>query len=243
MEVHLWYVRLEGSAECEGAFFQTLSPDEKVRARGFHFERLRKTYTLARGVLRALAGSYLDTPAAGIEFRYGPNGKPSLARADCRLRFNLSRSGDLAIYAFARDCELGVDVEELRPMPGLERIAAEFFCPEECADLAVVDESSRERAFFNCWTRKEAYIKALGDGLSLPLDSFRVSLHPEQPAALLEVRGQPDEAGRWSMRHLIPAAGYAGALSLRDCEPIVQARPCLTAEQVLASDLPGSWPA
>ena len=124
--------------------------------------------------------------------------------------------GALAVYAFTSGCELGIDVERLRPVLGMDDIAARFFCPEEIADLTALSPAEKPQGFFNCWARKEAYIKAIGDGLSVPLDSFRVSLQPGAPAQLLHLDRSPVAAQGWTLHHFIPAQDHTGALAYHD---------------------------
>lgn len=165
-------------------------------------------------MLRELLGRYLLVNPCELRFTYNRYGKPALDRklhAE-RLSFNLAHSGGLALYAFTRDGEVGIDIEQLRDDLGSEEIARQFFSVEEITALTALPEHLRTEGFFNCWTRKEAYIKAQGEGLSLSLQSFDVSLTPGEAALLLATRDDPQEASRWSMRALLPGEGYAAAL-------------------------------
>ena len=151
-----------------------------------------------------------------IDFVYGPQGKPDVAASQnsSRLRFNLSHSGELALVAVSRNVELGVDVEQIKPdFAGLE-IARRFFSPQECAKLECVLPNARADAFFDCWTRKEAYIKARGGGLSIPLDSFEVAFAPGEEPALLQVRNSHDAPSHWRFHALHPDPGYKAALAV-----------------------------
>jgi 4'-phosphopantetheinyl transferase len=132
------------------------------------------------------------------------------------VRFNASHSGGLALFAITLDREIGVDIEHVRPMRDLEGIAARFFSTRETADLMSLPEDQREEGFFRCWTRKEAYIKAIGDGLSVPLDSFAVSLEPGEAARMIQLGGSAGRAAAWSMHDLVIAPGYAAALAYQD---------------------------
>ncbi|HEX3685862.1 MAG TPA: 4'-phosphopantetheinyl transferase superfamily protein [Bryobacteraceae bacterium] len=210
-KVHLWLYELTASARTLEYFRSQLSPDELDRADRFCFPHLQLSFVIAHGVLRSVLSKYLGKSPAAVEFSHNPQGKPRLRHADCRLEFNLSHSGTLAACAVARDCEIGVDVEKIRAMPDLFDIARRFFSPEECVDLAGVPLDQQEPAFFNCWTRKEAYIKAIGGGLSIPLDSFQVSLLPNEPARLLSNR--ENDAQRWNLQEFDPGAGYRGAVA------------------------------
>ena len=209
-EVHVWVAVLD--ALPVGAYIGLLSPDEAARADRFHFARDRQRFVGARGLLRELLGCYVDVDPSALLFAYGPRGKPYLAadsRPD-RVRFNVSHSGGLALLAFVRERQLGVDLELERPVPEAESIAERYFSPREGAALGRLPPAERPRAFFRCWTRKEAFIKATGDGLSRPLDAFDVTLAPREPARLLRVEGEPEEAARWWMEGLEPAEGFAG---------------------------------
>ncbi len=161
-------------------------------------------------------GRYAGREPSAIAFRYGGWGKPGLdeARDGDGLQFNLSHSGDLALLAVARGRRLGIDVEAVRPMADAGPIAARFFSPRECERFRRLPESEQLAAFFRCWTRKEAYMKATGAGMSMPLDQFDVTLSPGEPPALLRVEGLPDEPSRWSYRDLDPGPGYLAALAV-----------------------------
>jgi 4'-phosphopantetheinyl transferase len=212
--IDVWAVNLAGAAPFEGLADASLSEDERARADRFLFPSLRTDFVLARGLLRALLARSCGAAPAEVRFTYGPQGKPALAN-DPRIRFNLSHSGGVAVYAIARDLDLGVDVEQHRPMPDLESIARRFFSPREQADLIALPPGLRHAGFFDCWVRKEAYIKALGLGLSLPLDRFSVSVAPDQAPSLLEVAGAPGEPREWTLAAFSPRPGYHAALAIR----------------------------
>ncbi len=169
---------------------------------------------MARGLLRQLLGSYLQLPGQDIAFVYGDHGKPELAapQAQSGLCFNISHAQGVALLAFARHCEVGVDIEQVRPLDDGEQIAERFFSRNEVAVFTAVPPEQKPQAFFNCWTRKEAFIKVIGEGLSCPLDSFDVTLKPGEPAELLQVKGSREAAARWKLENLEPAEGYAGAV-------------------------------
>jgi 4'-phosphopantetheinyl transferase len=211
--VHVWRVALAGAPADElAAAWASLSPDERARAERFQFERHRAQFVLARGALRDLLGRYLDTPPAALRFRYGPQGKPDLAWPAGELRFNLSHSHELALIALARGAELGVDVEQQAPMRDEAAVARQVFADEELAALAALPPDQRSAGFFNAWTRKEALIKARGEGLSLPLREFAVSLAPGEPARLLR-SPTPTDLETWALVALDPGPGYAAALA------------------------------
>jgi 4'-phosphopantetheinyl transferase len=191
-----------------------LAPDERARASRFHFERDRRRWTAARGAVRAVLAGYADVPAASLTFRVGQHGKPALDGPAGRtgLDFNVSHSGDLALCAVTRGRAVGVDVEAVRPDFATGEVARRFFAPAEVAALEALLPRERVEAFFACWTRKEAYIKARGIGIALGLDRFEVSLAPDRPATLLATRHEPAAAAHWRLVALAPGNGYAGAL-------------------------------
>jgi 4'-phosphopantetheinyl transferase len=216
-EVHLWRVNLEavaGEEPTQEQWSALLSPDEQARAARFHFDRHRQLFTATRAILRRVLASYLDTDPKALSFAYGPKSKPALGveHADSALAFNVSHSGDLALFAVARSRLLGVDVELIRCDFDTAAIASRFFSAGEQSQLVALDPEQRHEAFFRCWTRKEAYIKAIGEGLSLPLDQFDVSLKPNDHNALLATRHDELEAKRWSLRDVAVGAGYVAAL-------------------------------
>ena len=213
-EVHVWRVPLRARDSEIPELWRTLADDERERAERFHFSRDRVKFIIARGTLRALLGRYVDIDPARLQFCYGPYGKPALRDAPGGLRFNLAHSHELALCAIAQGCELGIDLEYERERIAIEQIATKFFSAREAAALCGLPDEKKRAAFYNCWTRKEAFIKLLGSGLSLPLDGFDVSLVPGEPAALLSVAGDVRRAARWTLRELKPATGYFAALAL-----------------------------
>lgn len=221
-EIHLWYAWLDQPAGRVQQLAQTLSPDEETRAARFHFERDRRRFIVARGLLRTILSRYLNTAPVHLQFHYGPHGKPSLdewaASLLGNLQFNLAHSGEIGLYALVWDYAIGVDVEHIRFIPDLDQIIERFFSRPERTTLRILPPEQRHETFFNGWTRKEAYLKALGDGLARPLDEFSVSLLPNEPARLLDVANDPLEAGRWFMHSLTPHAGYVGAVVARAVE-------------------------
>ena len=211
--VHVWRIALEQSALAAGRLEGTLSPDEGARADRLRAPRGREHFIAARGAMRAILGRYLEIEPGAVRFRYGPQGKPSLAEG-AGLEFNLAHSGGLALLAVARGRALGIDIEEVRPMPDAGRIVDRFFSERECSAFRALPEGERLAAFFRCWTRKEAYMKATGEGMSLPLDRFDVSLDPGAPPRLLGVVGRPGEVERWVFHDLDPGPNHAGALAV-----------------------------
>jgi 4'-phosphopantetheinyl transferase len=213
--VHVWRIALVVSDAEQDERVAALAPNERARASGFHFERDRRRWTAARGAVRAVLASYAGVPAASLIFRVGPHGKPALdgPAARAALDFNVSHSGDLALCAVTRARAVGVDVEAVRPEFATDEVARRFFAPGEVAALEALPPDERVEAFFACWTRKEAYIKARGSGIALGLDRFEVALAPGRPAALLATQDEPAAAARWQLVALAPGEGYAGALA------------------------------
>ena len=204
-EIHVWRAFLDDERASD--HHAILSEDERARASRFVFPRDRNHFVASRGILRSLIGRYLQRPAETIDFSYNPQGKPRLRDTGIPIRFNLSHSHGIALYAFSTHRELGIDVEAIRSEFTGEQIAERFFSLKELAELRSVPPEKRHEAFFLCWTRKEAYVKARGGGLGISLDSFEVSLTPGMPETLVST-----DSGRWMLRSFQPAALYAGAL-------------------------------
>lgn len=218
-DVHVWRLSLEQNPEQTKACRDLLSPDELERADRFLRSEHGAHFAVSRGALRILLGHYLSREPDGLSFRYGARGKPSLGQPlGSDIQFNLSHSAGLAIFAFSRGRRLGADIEGGDRRVAPEQIARRFFSPREVADLESLPPASRKQAFLHCWTRKEAYLKAIGSGLSAGLGGFSVSLRSGEPAHLLEIDGQPGEAGRWRMQDLAPGEGYAAALCVEGAE-------------------------
>jgi 4'-phosphopantetheinyl transferase len=214
-DVHVWRASLEQAPAVVASLRRLLSPDEQARADRFHFEKDRRHFIVARSCLRKLLGRYLAIPPAELRFGYADHGKPHLAPEIAPpLKFNLAHSGGLALYAFTYIGEIGIDLEHIRPDFTGEDTARRFFSTTEVACLSKLAESSRHEAFFNCWTRKEAFIKAKGIGLSLPLDQFDVTVAPAEPAALLRTRWDESEAARWSLKAIDIGPAYVGAVAV-----------------------------
>jgi len=213
-EVHVWRASLETASATRAALQRCLSPDEVQRANKFYFEKDRQHWIVAHGIVRTLLGMYLHVDPTEIQFVTNEYGKPSIvsAASNGHLHFNLSHSDGLALYAFSIDREVGVDVEYMRSDIDYEELARYHFSPSENEQLQALPLSLREEAFFSCWSRKEAYIKAQGKGLSIPLDQFDVSLTPGKSAQLLASREDADATTHWSLHTLYPGPGYAGAL-------------------------------
>ena len=214
--VHVWRTSLDESASQVDHFERTLAVDERSRAGRFYFRRDRERFIVARGILRAILGGYLNRAPESLSFSYSSYGKPSLVSESGAeaIRFNISHSHGTALYVVTRGREIGVDLELIRDGLEIEQIAERFFARSEISALCALPAELKRLAFFLCWTRKEAYIKARGEGLSMPLDQFEVSLVPGETAALVSVQRDSNEAFRWSLQDLFPAADYAAALAI-----------------------------
>jgi 4'-phosphopantetheinyl transferase len=208
-DVHVWCVSLEQS---RSDYAPLLSTDELTRAERFHFESDRCKFTVGRGLLRVILDRYLGIESKNLEFAYSDLGKPTLKDFP-NLKFNVTHSGELALMAFTLDREIGVDLEQIHPIDNVQQLAEQFFSVLE-RDQLRASSSDRLETFFSGWTRKEAWLKARGDGLTYPLDQFSVSLGPDLPARLLKVDKEPDKVAHWSLQSLSPAPGYIGALAV-----------------------------
>jgi 4'-phosphopantetheinyl transferase len=208
-ELNVWALDLQRDT---GRYEDLLDIDELERAARFRFERDRRRFVVGRGILRMLLGRHLERAAGAVEFHYGPHDRPDVDG----VSFNVSHAGDRALIAIAHDGDVGIDIEELRPEPSEEQVAERFFSPLEVAKLRGLPREEQPRAFLNCWTRKEAFIKALGDGLSLALDSFDVTLEPDEEPALTRTAWSSSEHESWRIRDLSDHfPGYVAALATR----------------------------
>ena len=214
-DIHIravWLVADDGSIR---ACRSLLSGEERDRADRFAYDDLRNEYQIAHAALRLLAADYLACRPHEIQLRFGRRGKPEF-EARNEIRFNLAHSRTLALYAFVRGCEVGIDVENVRPRVDLEQVAKLCFSEAEVAELfSLSTEEERLTAFFRCWTRKEAYVKAVGEGLFLPLDQFQVTLCSPGPARFVHIGFDTREAQAWQLHHLAPAHDHVGALAYR----------------------------
>ena len=214
-EVHVWRAALDLDQEEMRRLWQTLSADESARARRFHFPLHRRRFVAGRGLLRAILARYLHRDPIQLCFRDSPHGKPELT-AGCGssgIQFNLSHTQEIALYAVALNRRVGIDVEHVSGFSSFkDEISERFFSPSEAATLRALPPYARPRAFFSCWTRKEAYLKATGEGLAVPLDQFEVSLMPGEPAELLSIPWDSEEAAQWSLCELHPGLDLVGTL-------------------------------
>ncbi|HEV8241005.1 MAG TPA: 4'-phosphopantetheinyl transferase superfamily protein [Thermoanaerobaculia bacterium] len=195
-----------------------LAAEEHERAAGFRFDAHRRAFESCRGAVREILAAHLGCAPAAVRFQYGEHGKPALLADDAPLVFSVSHSSELGLCAISRRGALGVDVEFLRPLPDALAIAERFFSTAERDSLRTLQPPALEAAFFAAWTRKEAFIKALGEGLSHPLADFDVTLLPGEPARLLRVAGDDEAPARWRLAALDPAPGYFAALAA--AEPV-----------------------
>lgn len=216
-EVHVWRAELNLKPQLLEKLKETLVKEERERANRFHFQKDKNHFTAARGVLRRILGKYLKTEPRRLRFKYNAQGKPAIANdsTSAVITFNLSHSHGLALYAITKKHEIGIDVEQIRSNIEVEKIAKRFFSKNEFETLTSLPLKKRVQGFFNCWTRKEAYIKAMGEGLSIPLNQFDVTLLPGETAKILQIRGNPDEAAHWSLYEISPTPGYIGALAVK----------------------------
>jgi len=215
-ELHIWRATLDLPAVGIEALNQVLSLDEKIRAERFRFERDRRRFIAARGILRQILGSCLSVEPSAVRFCYGRNGKPRLADTydNGKICFSLSHSQGIALYGFSRGRQVGVDIESIRDFTEMGEIARQFFSVNENEVFNGLPKSKKVDAFFKCWTRKEAFVKAIGDGLSYPLNMFDVSVDPGEPAELLRIRGDARKAARWSIQDVKTDPGLAAAFAV-----------------------------
>ena len=217
-EVHIWCANLDVPPETSARLYATLTFDERTRSARFRFERDRQRFIVAHGVLRELLGRYLQTQPGRIGYVYNAFGKPDLGpEFGGRLKFNLSHSAGLALIAIAADSNVGVDLEYIRAQSDYAEIARRFFSAAEVDQLIALPKHLYAEAFISCWTKKEAYLKACGDGLAIPLNSFSVPLTTgpaHSPVDLCVASNDIVPAKRWSFYTLQPAPGYIGALAI-----------------------------
>jgi 4'-phosphopantetheinyl transferase len=218
-DVHIWCADLEAADERVSFCASLLTADEKERAGAFASEELSRRFVVARATLRGLLSAYLDVPARDLLFAYGEHGKPSLATPRTDLNFNISHSGDRALLAFAKHRDVGVDVERTRRKVDWEAVSSRFFEGREQSALRALAEDERRAAFFRCWTRKEAFMKATGQGVAFGLSNFAVSLKPQEPAELLWLA--EGRTADWRLGDAHSDDDYAGAVCVsgRDWRP------------------------
>jgi len=208
-ELHVWRLRVDRGAAAALPVRDLLSAAERERAARFHLERDAVCFTLCRARLRLLLGRAIGVDAAAVRFEYGAAGQPLLAGGSGPC-FSVSHSGAFALIAISAGGRVGVDLERIRSRADCD--VAAYFSEDEVRRLRSLPPDDRERAFFRCWTRKEAYLKARGDGLGFGLQRFAVTLGPAEPPRLLWVRGEPGEARRWDLRDLPVDPAYSAAI-------------------------------
>ncbi|MBI5095329.1 MAG: 4'-phosphopantetheinyl transferase superfamily protein [Candidatus Hydrogenedentes bacterium] len=211
-EVHVWRISLDAGPHSLERCKASLADDELERARRFRLPLHQARYIHGRAALRAILARYQSRPAESLRFIYGPSGKPALE--DTRLQFNLSHSGGMALCAVARGRNVGVDLEAIRERRPVKRLAERFFATGEAAVLRELNAADQTAAFFQYWTLKEAYIKARGDGLAIPLDRFEVQWRGDNAEAGLHALDEPDESKRWTLITLGAVEGCAAALAV-----------------------------
>lgn len=212
-DVRIWWLDLDAPGaeieRCEAV----LDGEERARAANFYFPRDARRFTVGRAALRMALAELLGTTPEKVAFKYGSYGKPELdPRHETALTFNVSHSGGVGVIAVTTGRQLGVDVERVRSLRDMDSLARRVFSARELATLDALPAELRVTAFFRCWTRKEAYIKATGAGLAQPLDAFSVSLEPDAPACILEIGGAAEAAQGWTLLDLEAPPGFAAAL-------------------------------
>lgn len=216
--VHLWAVVLEEFVDEVLKFRDLLSPVEQTAAQKFRFDKDRNRYVIRHGILRLIMSRYLRQPPSEIEFQLGAYGKPELRGngACIPLFFNTSHSADIAVCAITSACPIGVDVESMREIPEIEAVAHRFFLSGETRTLMDLPADSRVQAFYACWTRKEALLKATGKGIAEDLAKVEVTLAPQDEPRVVCVSGDPGAHEQWRLQPFSPALGYVGCLAYRN---------------------------
>ena len=211
-EVHIWVANLDISLRQIQQLTTILSEDEQLRAERFYFEQHKNRFIVARGILRTILGNYLNTAPEQLQFSYSDKGKPALANAT--LEFNLSHSQDIALYAFTRQGKIGIDVEYLRSLQDAEKIAERFFSSQEYNRLSLLNSEEQQQEFFRLWTGKEAYLKAIGEGLSGNLAQIEVINNKEKSVSLLQIQGI--SLDNWYLHNFIPQPDYMASFAVEN---------------------------
>jgi 4'-phosphopantetheinyl transferase len=217
-EVHVWRIELDCAERSAAVLRATLSLEEEQRAARFRSLELCARWTVAHGALRCILATYARCEPSVLVYRAGPHGKPALASPVQDIPFNLSHTGGLALVAIAGSGRVGIDAEAVRSTIEVEDLSRRFFAPAEAAEIMALPPNARLAAFFTCWTRKEAFVKALGGGLSVPLDRFRVSIRSDEPARVLWV--DREESDRWSLLD-VGEPGVAAAVVVEGPAPVL----------------------
>ena len=220
-EAHVWSVSKSAHENRVQAYWDILDTTEKERAMKFRFLKDRLCFIIARGVLRNLLATYTYASPEDIAFSYGFNGKPYIDHKS-DIQFNVSHSGDTILLGFVQKYDIGVDVEHTKRHVEVEKVARCFFSNEEITSLLSLDRTYHTQAFYNCWTRKEAFIKALGSGLAFPLDQFVVSLDSTKEATLIDTKWDAKEKEKWVLQSMEPQQDYIGAISIKGAIHTIQ---------------------
>ncbi len=210
---HLWYCNFDENLKNLQHYGTVLSDDEAARSLRFKFLKDRQSYIISRGILRILLGKYTHTKPEQLAFIYGKYGKPSL---NSPIKFNISHSGNMAVFGFTINDEIGVDIEYIKPDVEVMHLVENFFSETEIAMLKSLPEAIQKKAFYRCWTRKEAFIKAEGSGLSFPLDQFSVSVDDDEVANLLETKWNTNKKNNWALHSCVPKADYIAAVAVEN---------------------------
>jgi 4'-phosphopantetheinyl transferase len=220
--VDLHVIRLDTPVEHIATCRRVLSADEIARAERFRDKTLAECWIVARASLRNILAGYFDLDPAALRFDQQNNGKPIIApaRGEPPLHFNLSHSHYMAAIAITKHGPVGIDIEHLRRIRDWSGVASRFFSPYEQSQLSEVADKNKLHAFYTCWTRKEAVIKATGEGLSARLDEFDVSLRPDSDAVMIADRAEREDDAPWHLRHFEPQAGYVGAMAIQSQQPV-----------------------
>lgn len=218
-EVHVWQIKLDCASRTLMALRAMLSLDERERAARFRLAELSRRWTVARAAVRSILAAYAGSEPQSLVFRVGTYGKPELAGPSQGISFNLSRTRGLALLAVADTCRIGIDAETVHADIDIEGISRRFFARGEADEILALAPDARLTAFFTCWTRKESFVKAIGAGLSLPLNGFRVTVRADQPARLISA--DRDEPDKWSLVDLAQT-GVAAALAVEGPAPILR---------------------
>jgi 4'-phosphopantetheinyl transferase len=214
-DIHVWAADLDRLLERISSLKETLSPDEQHRAARFHFERDRNRFIAGRSILREILSSYLEIHPPQVHLQYGPRGKPISTDLSGRhlLHFNLGHSEDLILIAVTRACAVGIDVERVRPIPEFENIIIQYFSAREAGEFMALPKDQQLHAFYQLWTRKEACLKATGEGLSDSAEAVDVSFLAREPAQVRATPGNSPTPPGWTLVGLTPASEYVAALA------------------------------
>lgn len=223
-EVHIWRGFLDLPESLIHNFMKLLSEDELIRANRFYFSKDKDRYIAARSMLRKILSFYLDIEPNAVRFRYSQHGKPSLHPdmdglklpiQTSNLKFNLSHSNSIALVGITLNRQIGVDVEYTKHLPDADEIAGRFFSSQENLIYQELKQAQKQTAFYRCWTRKEAFIKAIGEGLSFPLGQFAVNFLPNEEPCIEHINGQKNQGRKWSLEAFKPDPKYIGAVAVK----------------------------